>query len=80
MPLKDVLKAIYDKENGGSAIGYKSAGDKLKSYFAEVLPSYDRDRVYVSDIKKVMLWYGILLEKSLLDFTEKESEEEKTDG
>jgi hypothetical protein len=74
VPLKDVLKAIYDKENGSSAIGYKSSGDKLKAYFGEVLPSYDRDRVYLSDIKKVMLWYGILLENGLLDFTENESE------
>jgi hypothetical protein len=77
VPLKNVLKAIFDKEKGGSAIGHKSSGDKLKTYFAEVLPSYDRDRVYVSDIKKVMLWYGMLLQKGLLDFTDKESDEVK---
>ena len=80
IPLKDVLKAIYDKENGGRSVGHKSPADKLKKYFGEVLPAYDRDRVYVSDIKKVMLWYGILLEKGLLNFTEKESNEEKVEG
>lgn len=72
VPLKDVFKAIYEKENGGSAISHKTAPGKLKSYFAEVLTSYDRDRVYVSDIKKVMLWYNILLEKKMLDFSEGE--------
>jgi hypothetical protein len=80
IPLKDVLKIIFEKENGGNAIEYKSSGEKLKKYFAEVLPAYDRDRVYVSDIKKVMLWYGILLENGLLNFTEEESDEEKADG
>ncbi|MDD4144854.1 MAG: DUF5606 domain-containing protein [Prolixibacteraceae bacterium] len=80
IPLKDVLKIIFEKENGGNAIEYKSSGEKLKTYFAEVLPAYDRDRVYVSDIKKVMLWYGILLENGLLNFTEEESDEEKADG
>jgi hypothetical protein len=75
-----VLKIIFEKENGGNAIEYKSSGEKLKKYFAEVLPAYDRDRVYVSDIKKVMLWYGILLENGLLNFTEEESDEEKADG
>jgi hypothetical protein len=80
IPLKDVFKAIYDKENGGSAPEHKSPAEKLKKYFAEVVPSYDRDRVYVSDIRKVMLWYGILLEKDLLNFTEEEVNEEKTES
>ena len=79
VPLKDVFKLINDKEDGGVAISHKSSANELKTYFDEVLPEYDRDRVYVSDIKKVLLWYNILHEKEMLDFTEEESEnEEKT--
>jgi len=78
--LKEVLKAIYIKEEGGSAISYKSAPEQLKSYFAEVLPSYDRERVYISDIKKVVRWYGILLRNDLLDFTEEDETEKSSDN
>ena len=78
LPLKEVLKLIYDKEEGKAAISHKSSPEKLKSYLADVLPSYDRDRVYVSDIKKVLLWYNILFEKEMLDFSEEEKEEDET--
>ncbi len=72
VPLKEVFKAIYDKEDGGQAISAKSSSNELKSYFEKVLPKYDQDRVYVSDIKKVLLWYNILQEKEMLNFTEEE--------
>ncbi|HAN17328.1 MAG: hypothetical protein A2X13_00595 [Bacteroidetes bacterium GWC2_33_15] len=68
--LKNVLKAIFDKENGGEAISHKSSNDELKKYFEQVLPSYDKERVYVSDIKKVINWYNILLKHNLLNFEE----------
>ncbi len=74
VPLRDVFKSIAEKEEGGEAISHKSTNDQLKAYFAEVLPEYDKDRVYVSDIRKVILWYNILCEKELLDFTEEEEE------
>ncbi|MGE0021080.1 MAG: DUF5606 domain-containing protein [Draconibacterium sp.] len=82
MPLKDVFKAINNLENGGAAISVKSTDKELKAYFQKVLPEYDKDRVYVSDIKKVLLWYNALHEKNLLDFSEpdtKEAEGEKTE-
>jgi hypothetical protein len=75
VPLKKVFKAISEKENGGEALSHKSSTDKLKAYFAEILPEYDRERVYISDIKKVILWYNILHSKEMLDFTEVEEEE-----
>ncbi|MCK5632277.1 hypothetical protein KAH94_00850, partial [bacterium] len=50
-----------------------------KSYFEEVLPDYDRDRVYVSDIKKVINWYNILHKLELLNFEEEKEEEENTE-
>jgi hypothetical protein len=70
LPLKEVFKAISEKENGGAAISPKSADKDLKSYFQFVVPDFDKERVYVSDIKKVLNWYNILQEKNLLDFTE----------
>jgi hypothetical protein len=73
--LFDVFKAIYEKENGGASISPKSSGNELKSYFEEVLPLYDKDRVYVSDIKKVLTWYNLLKEKELFDPNATEEEE-----
>jgi hypothetical protein len=74
--LKDVFKKIYDLENGGKAIDPSSQNQELKNYFAKVLPEYDKDRVYVSDIKKVFSWYNLLLDNGLMTFEEEKSEEE----
>jgi len=79
IPLKDVFKAISEKEDGGKTINHKSSSKELRDYFGEVLPEYDRDRVYVSDIKKVLLWYNTLQEKDMLDFSEEEETEENND-
>ncbi len=78
--LADVFKNIFDKEDGGEAISHKSSANELKDYFADVLPDYDKDRVYVSDIKKVLQWYNLLLKSEVLTFDEadevsKENEE-----
>ncbi|QIA07460.1 DUF5606 family protein [Draconibacterium halophilum] len=75
VPLKDVFKAISDAEEGGASISPKSSGNELKAYFEKVLPDYDQDRVYVSDIKKVLVWYNALQEKDMLDFSETEEDE-----
>jgi hypothetical protein len=66
MPLGKVLDKIFEKENGGPAIDYKSDPERLKSWFEEVLPEYNRDKVYVSDIKKIAQWYNMLLKMNLL--------------
>lgn len=79
MPLKEVFKAISDKEDGGQAINHKSSSKELKEYFVEVLPEYDRERVYASDIKKVIMWYNILQKKEMLDFSEEEADGETED-
>lgn len=75
IPLKDVFKAIYNKESGGKSINPKSSGEELKRYLEEVVPNYDKERVYVSDIKKVISWYNLLHDQNILDFTEEEKEE-----
>ncbi len=77
VPLKQVLKKIAEKENNGPAIDVKNPPEELKKYFAIVLPDYDRDRVYFSDIKKVISWYNLLQEKVLLNFEEEEKNEEE---
>ena len=65
--LFDVFKGIYEKEGGCKAIDPKSTANDLKNYFEEVVPLYDKDRVYVSDIKKVLAWYNILIENNMFD-------------
>lgn len=79
MPLREVFQKIKEKENGGkTAVGHKDDKLKLEEYFFELLPNYDEDRVYTSDIKKVIQWYNILQDHGINDFSEvKQSKEEK---
>ena len=76
VPLKEVFKKIFDLLNGEKALSHKSSPEELKDFFDDAVPDYDKERVYVSDIKKVIQWYNILHDKALLDFTE----EEETEG
>lgn len=59
-PLKEIFLSIHTKENGGEAISHKEDQTKLISYLEEILPNYDKERVYVSDIKKLFQWYNLL--------------------
>ncbi len=70
IPLRDVLNSMKEKENGAKATldPKKASRDELGAYLAEVLPNYDRDRVYPADIKKLIAWYNILVEAGLTDF------------
>ena len=77
VPLQEVLLAIYKKENGAQSPVNVSDSNALKAYFEEVLPNYDRERVYVSNMKKVILWYNQLIEKGLID---DKKEEEKAEN
>lgn len=76
-PLVEVMKAIAAKENNGQAPNLKDDKAALNAYFAEVLPDYDQERVYASDIKKVLNWYNILNAKGLLVATEEVAEAKK---
>ena len=79
-PLKEVFKMIHEKMGDTVDFDYKKAGnDELREKFAFVMPDYDEDAVYPSDMKKVFQWYQMLNDKGLLDFTEEteaKSEEE----
>ena len=67
VPLREVLKTVKDKSNGEqTAISHKASKDDLEEFFFDVLPNYDEDRVYPSDIKKVIQWYNILQKNNLL--------------
>lgn len=76
-PLKEVMKAFFDKLEGKAALDPKSADKDLVQKFGEIVPDYDTDRVYVSDIRKIFAWYNLLLSNDLLDFSEETSEEKK---
>jgi len=65
-PLAEVMRNIAIKEDNGPAISHKEDNATLVAYFKEVLPDYDEDRVYPSDIKKVLNWYNMLQAKGLV--------------
>lgn len=65
-PLAEVMRAIAVKEDNGPALSHKEDNAKLEAYFLEILPDYDQDRVYPSDIKKVLNWYNMLQAKGLV--------------
>ena len=76
LALKEVFRKFYEKLEGKAAIDHKSDNSALKKFFLEMVPEFDQDRVYVSDIKKMVSWYNTLLEQNLLDFTEETKEPE----
>ncbi len=76
LPLKEIFRKIANHEQG-AAIQAKATDEQIRRYFGEVVPDYDRERVYISDIRKIILWYNLLQEKQLLDFS---AEEEASAG
>lgn len=78
VPLKEVLKKIKSKENSNkTSISHKDSKDNLEEYFFSILQDYDEDRVYPSDIKKVIRWYNILQENEMLHLLDEESKDEE---
>jgi hypothetical protein len=76
-PLVEVMRNIAIKESEGPAISHKEENATLLAYFEEILPEYDRDRVYPSDVKKVINWYNILQAKGMVSKEVPVKEEEK---
>ena len=76
VPLHEVLTNLKNKENGAKAsISTSAKPEDLRKFFAEVLPNFDRERVYPSDIKKLISWYNLLIEAGITDFTPEEEPE-----
>ena len=70
-PLVEIMRAIAIKEDEGpTSVSHKEDNTKLIAYFQEILPDYDADRVYASDIKKVLNWYNILQAKGMVSKVE----------
>lgn len=81
IPLHEVLTNIKNKENGEKAsIKTSAKPDELRAYMAEVLPEFDRDRVYPSDIKKLISWYNLLISNGFNDFTPQDAETEQPES
>ena len=77
-PLKEVFKMINEKMGEKVDFDFKKASnDQLRAKFLEVMPDYDQEAVYPSDMKKVFAWYQMLMDKNLLDFTEEEKPAEE---
>lgn len=76
--LADVLEKIKEK-NEGKAVNVKGLGndEAVREYFGEILPDFDRERVYTTDIKKLLNWYNALLDAGITDFKEEVVSAEK---
>lgn len=78
LPLKEVFLKIKEKENGEkTSISHKDGRDTLEEYFFNVLPDYDEDRVYPSDIKKIIQWYNLLHDKGVIADLSADEEKDK---
>lgn len=79
VPLREVLISIKQKENGAKAsVNTTAKPEELRKYFEEILPSFDKERVYNSDIKKIIGWYNLLLDAEIdFETVEKAEEEEE---
>lgn len=75
--LSDIFTVIANKTDCGLAINHKASKEELTSYFREILPEYDEERVYFSDIKKVIQWYNLMSDTGLITIEKKEKKEKK---
>lgn len=75
VPLEEVLKKMHKEFGADPGVDANSESSELKSFLKSILPEYDEDRVYVSDIKKLVKWYAILLKHAPQIFEEKEQEQ-----
>ena len=74
-PLYIVMQSVKEKENGAVAsVTTKATAEELRTWFGTILPDFDKERVYPSDIKKLITWYNLLVESGNADFTAPEEE------
>jgi len=76
-PLSEIFDTISKKENAKQSIGHKVSKEELIKYFEEILPNYDEERVYISDIKKVIQWYNALQTAGLIELPKEEKKTPK---
>lgn len=80
VPLANVFKTIYDKEGKVLDASLYKTEEQLRAFFVEILPNYDEDRVYATDIKRVISWYNILVNAGITDFVPEEKEEQQSEA
>lgn len=80
IPLGEVFQKIKEKEDGKQTISHKASKNEMESFFSEILPDYDEDRVYASDMKKIIQWYNILIENGMTDFSKEQKSEAKAEA
>ena len=68
IPLAEVFTKMYAYTGGKAAISHKESNDRLKEFFCAVITDYDRERVHVSDIKKAVSWFNLLVEAGFTEF------------
>lgn len=78
-PLKEIFAEIYEKEDGKEGPSHKADIAELTSYFTDILPDYDEDRVYASDIKKLFQWYNLLIKAGALEPTDEDADSSETE-
>jgi hypothetical protein len=77
--LNIVFRNMFNLTNGQKAIDKKADDSAVKAFFEQVVPDYDKERVYVSHMRKVIGWYNLLIEKGILDYSEEEVTENKAE-
>ena len=77
VPLREIIKSMYDKNKGKAAISHNASPQEVKDFVDSVVDDLDHDRVYASDLRKLVQWYNLLISQKALPF---EEEEEKEDG
>jgi hypothetical protein len=79
-PLSEIMTAIFEKEKGGAAVDHKADDKTVEAYFTEILPDYDKERVYVSNMRKLFSWYNILQSTGNLKTEEENKGGKDTEG
>jgi len=79
VPISDIFTNIAKKTSCGPSINHKSSKEDLINYFRDILPEYDEDRVYISDIKKVIQWYNIMQSADLIKISKNKKENKKNE-
>lgn len=80
LPLRQVFQKIKEKEDGNKTpISHKASKIELEEYFFAVVPEYDEDRVYASDIKKIVQWYNLLIDYGITNFVSEEDTQDTSE-
>jgi hypothetical protein len=76
VPLREILKSMFDKNKGKPALSHNSAPQEVKDFIDSVVNDLDHGRVYASDLRKLVQWYNLLISQKALPFEEEEEKED----